>query len=522
MVRNTLSNWIANAIYVAKGKKLSFKGRKWMPAIFDTPARRRLCKMSRQVGKSTSGSAESLARIAMTDAFTVLYVAPERDQAKKYSNDKVKPMIKESGILKKMLSDLDNIHEKEFHSGGKLFLKYAKHSPDSCRGITADMIHYDEIQDQDLTELEPVINESLFTSEYKLRLYTGTPKSFANPIHKKWTESDQREWIVRCHHHTPVKWIRLGMKQIGKKGPTCHHCGNLLDVDDGVWVAHNPGADTAGFHVHQLHCKISHRTQLEWDEILFKFENYPESRFLNEVLGESADTAETPITQSLLYNLSDPKVPNSMEPSTNLMGGPVYAGVDWGHSGKFATALVLGTWIGDKFKYIYMKTYEGSQADQRYCIPDMMRIFERFNVERVHCDYGGGFGMNSMLDIEMAKLGKRRAVTTNMWSGSAKARDMRWDTSHEIPNLTMNKQKHISDYINTMHRGKVSFPAWGDFNPIYSMHFLNVRKEVSYDDKGKEVTYFTRIGQDDIFQACIYAWIIAKAAKKSAQSSYRM
>lgn len=483
--------------------------------------------MSRQVGKSTGGAAEEIARLCLYDAFNILYVAPEQDQSRKFSQDKVKPIIESSPVVKSQIDpDLNNVHEKGFKKGGKLYMKYAKHNPDSCRGITCDMIHYDEIQDQDLDILEKVIDESLFTSEFKLRLYTGTPKSMANPIEKKWQESDQREWIVRCRHHTPHKYNRLGIKNItcglkGVIGPACVYCGKALDVDDGIWVAHNPGAQVAGFHVNQLHVKGSHAKfkngvwvpeMEEWNEIITKLEKGPEDSFLNEVLGESADSAEQPITEEMLFRCADPelRLTKYKQLDPKYMSRKNFAGIDWGH-GEYSTALVIGQFDQAKggFRIIFMKTYEGSQTDQKYCIPDIVKHLANYRVERAHCDYGGGFAMNSLLDEKLEQIGKRGMVTTNIWSASAKARDAKWDYSHELPALTLNRTKHMSDFITRLARHKIILPCWEDFHPQFSDHFLNIRKEI--DDK-KDTYSFVRVGKDDMFHASIYAYIIAKLA----------
>jgi len=513
MIRNTLSNWIANSVYVKKGKRFSFKGRAWVPALFDTPARKRVWKMSRQVGKSTGGAAEACARQCLIDNFYILYVAPEQDQTRKYSHDKLKPIIEESPIINLHKGWPENVFERGFvrPSGGmgKIYLKYAKHNPDSCRGITADMVHYDEIQDQDLAVTEPVIREVMFTSEHGISLYTGTPKSLVNPVEKKWRMSDQREWLVRCHHHSPVKYIRLGIKSIGKLGPICHHCGNLLDVDDGLWVKHNPGAKIAGFHVNQLHCKISHSLPHKWEEILDKFEDTDRSLFLNEVLGESADTAEVPINEAVLKKICDPDFVMSDDPRPKTMNYYNFAGIDWGH-GQFSTTLAIGQMdqsVG-KFRYVYLKKYEGKQCSPKFCIPDMVRIINRFQCARVHGDHGGGFGLNDRLEEELAKTGRDGLVTSNYWSNSATSKDASWVTAGQlIPRLTLNKTNALATFIRKMHQRKLLFPQWKDLAP-FSEHFTNVRKEINERDG---TFRYDRAGMDDMFHACAYAEVIAKA-----------
>lgn len=513
MIRNTLSNWIHNAIYVRKGDRMAFEGRMWMPAIFDTPERQRMCLMSRQVGKSTLGSAEALARLRITPIRNILYVAPEQDQARKYSQDKVKPMIEESPIIKEMIDTYNNVHEKEFRGSKKLYLKYAKHNPDGCRGITADMIHYDEIQDQDLTTIEPVINESLFTSKYKLRLYTGTPKSFANPAHLKWLESDQREWVVRCTHHSPAKWINLEIKNIGKFGPTCHYCGNLLNVDDGQWAIHNKAGKLAGFHVSQIHTKDSHRTPEDWKDLLAKLESYPEDKFLNEVMGVSADSAEMPITETMMRSCLDISRPPDLEdPTPDDSRGYTFAGIDWGH-GSYTTALSIGRFDGKHFRYLHMKVYEGSGVLPAFCIPDMVRIIARYGCARVHVDYGGGFGLWDQLKDALDSTNRQFVLTGNLWSDTAKAKDMSWNTDrYSIPILTANKPKAISDYVNKLNKKAFIFP---NMSTSMIQHFTNLRKEVEeagskdFGNGDLKVRYM-RSGHDDLLQASIYCYMIAR------------
>lgn len=489
--------------------------------------------MSRQVGKSTIGSAESVTRCCKYDNHNILYVAPTQDQARKYSQDKVKPMIEESPIIKSEIGRYNNVEEKEFIRGGKLYMKYARDDADRCRGITADMVHYDEIQDQSLDLIEPVINEVMFTSEHKIKLYTGTPKSFSNPIELKWQESDQREWMVRCPHHSPNRWIKIELRNIGKHGPICHHCGNLLDVDDGQWVRMNSKGRFAGFHVHQLHCKISHNNEASWRDILDKVENYEEGLFLNEVLGESSDTATSPITDDMLRNACIDGVRISERPQTEFFKSNRYAGIDWGH-GVYTTCLTIGQWDGDKFKVIFMKAYEGEECAADVCIPDMAKIIDAYKCKRVHVDYGGGYGLWDQLDQEV-----KCPVTGMMWT-TIKSANGEWKTdyldgnghtvSYSIPMWSMNKTRTVTKFISQLKKGYIQLPRAEDFyaekygrpelNPssndsarTFASHFLAVRREDEFDKKTGEVkmTNFNRVSPDDALQSTIYAWSIAMA-----------
>lgn len=525
MIRNTPSNWITNGIYVGRNKKFTYDGRMWQPAIFDTKVAELMLFTSRQVGKSTAGGAHSMHRLCTRDNYNILFVAPEMDQARKYSQDKIKPMIEESPVLKSQIGRYNNVHEKEFRRGGKLYMKYAKDNADRCRGITAQMVHYDEIQDQNLDLISPVIDEVLFTSMDPFKLYTGTPKSTSNTAHKKWIQTDQREWLVRCHHHSPVRYINLKTRNIGKRGPICHHCGNLLDVDDGLWVKYAPENEIAGFHVNQLHCKISHITIAKWKEIIKKYEEYPDYLFLNEVMGESADSAENPITEAMLRRACENGVIPKEESTPEYRGGKTYAGIDWGH-GMYTTQLVIGRFHGGKFQVIFMKAYEGEQCQKDYCIPDMARIINSYGCRRVHVDYGGGYGMWDDLNEKI-----RPEVTGMMWTN---AHETRWKTTYEdgngeaaaysIPMLSMNRTRAISRFVNSLRNGEIWLPHEDFFfGPRYgenmtlssnkrdkvrtfAEHFLALRKEV---DNKKDTIKYERSGPDDALHATIYAWAIA-------------
>ena len=502
-----MSNWIANFVYAEEGKKFKYEGRMWTPALFDTDANRRVWKMSRQVGKSTGGCAEQLARSCVFRNFKTLYVCPVQDQAKKFSYDRLTPMMESSPFIERHIGKTQNVYEKEFETKSKIYLKYAKHNPDSIRGITADFIHFDEIQDQDISEIEPVVRECLFTSEHKLRLYTGTPKSLQNPIEKLWQESDQREYLIKCRGCG--KYNKLGIRNIGKKGPICHKCGKLLDVDNGTWVRMNRGARTAGFHVNQLNCKISHNSKASWMEIIDKFENTRRSTFLNETLGESADSAETPLTKTVLMRASrNSRVKNEPHPGTSVGGKyDFYAGIDWGH-GEAATVLTIGRFSENGvFQFVFMRKYEGNRCQPNICIPDMVNVLKRYRVKHVHCDTGGGFGLNSVLN----KRYKQGKITTNTWSSSAKSADRKWSTKNrEFPRLTLNRSKSIANFIEKIRDDQIRFFRWSDFHPDFTQDFLNIRKEVRESDDSVK---YVRAGCDDAFHASIYAYIIGRIDK---------
>ncbi|MFB6373294.1 MAG: phage terminase large subunit family protein [Bradymonadaceae bacterium] len=143
MSETYLSNWIANYLYVQPNRPISYDGRPWMPQIFDTDQRKRCLKTSRQVGKSTAGLALSTGLMANHDYFRVNYISPEKDQAKTFSREKIDPMMDGSPIFDYLKGDVNNVYEKRFSNKSTYKLNWAKHNPESIRGGTSDMIHYE-------------------------------------------------------------------------------------------------------------------------------------------------------------------------------------------------------------------------------------------------------------------------------------------------------------------------------------------------------------------------------------------
>ena len=512
-----LSDYIEHRMYFGRNLKATFLGREWQREIFDCSAVRRVLKMSRQVGKSQQEGARCVALPAFNDNYRILHVSPSEKQARKFSQDKIDPIIKETKELKASIS-AQNVGVKIFKNEGKVYIEYAKDNPDRCRGITADEVHYDEVQDQTLHLIQDVIDEVLFTSKHKIRVYAGTPKTLDNEIESRlWANSDQREFMVACRRHTPTKWLFLTEKNIGKMGPICNHCGHLIDVSDGKWIKFKPENDMAGFHVTQLHCKVSHATyedgkwvfnRASWSEILRKHKEYEKFRFNNEVLGLSYDNAEKPFTLSILRKACESGTTMDPTPEPSMMSIPRYAGIDWGH-GKAATVLVIGQRDPSnlsRFRILFMKKYEGAETSKDICIPDMVRIMRAYAVSRVHADYGGGFGLND--DVNAAF---RERFSANFWSHSAIAADEKYNGTHEYPVLTLNRSNAISNFINKVRNGVIILPRWEDFHPTFSVDFLNIRKEISKNDEVK----YIRTGVDDAVHATLYCYAIAQVAGSS-------
>lgn len=520
----TPANLVANRIQIKPGVPYSFDDRPFMKAVFDDPYPRIGLKTARQISKSTFLASDAIINCEGFAPYAVLVLTPSQDQSRKFSYDRLGPTIEYSPSVKAQMDPrgLDNVFEKSFKSGSKIYISYAKENADRVRGITADQIDYDEIQDMNLRAVEAVTKESLFTSRWKRRRYSGTPKSFSNGIEQLiWKQSDQREWMVRCRHHAPVYHQKLTLKNVGKSGPACDRCGRALNTLDGLWVATSTVTSQGkeprihGYHLPQIifpttgvEVSPGRMGFLDWDEFLSDLQTQDEATILNEKFGESADSEERPVKEDELRAMCDETREHPVAYADWMINEPTFAGVDWGYGIKSATVLTIGQFDPanpKEFRYVFMKRYFKKDADPNSCIPDILSLMAQFRVMRCHADFGSGLGLNSQIEDARGE----DFITTNYWSSSIGGKKIKFDL--DLNRYVLNRSVHITRFFQAIKRRQLKCAfRWADFRP-FAQDIMHVFREERrngdpyYDHKPDE--------PDDSMHAMIYCWLIASFTK---------
>ena len=354
-----------------------FENRRYLKLPYDTQSKRVLLKCGRQVEKSTMLGNKCLSYSAIISAFNTLYVSPTNLQTKTFSQDRLREPVETSERLKAWTTSKlsDNVFLKKFVNRSQITLRYAYHNADRVRGIPADFILVDEVQDI-ITDNLPVIEECASHSAYKLFLYSGTPKSLDNPLEKYWTEqSTQNEWVVPCERHgvpgDPSTWFWniLGESNMGTEGLICSKCGGPIKSmhPNSQWASMNPSVfqklkqPFEGYRIPQLMVPW-----LDWHELLDKRTKQSQAVFHNEVLGLSYDSGTRPLTRQDVIDNS-------------------------------YTVLSLGAYIGEMFTIFYVHRFEGPEMEPQVQLDLIETIIKNWNVRVVGTDYGGGFDRNDHL-----------------------------------------------------------------------------------------------------------------------------
>ena len=354
----------------------------------------------------------------------------------------------------------------------------------NCRGIPADQVLIDEIQDI-LVDNIPVIEQCAFHSSYKLFMYSGTPKSVDNTIEYYWSEfSSQNEWVVPCERHglpsdsSTWHWNVLAEKNIGSLGLICDKCGESISArhPKAQWAAMNPmrpdnkdKVTFEGYRIPQIMVPW-----VDWAEVLIAQEQYSRSQFMNEKLGRSYDSGIRPITRAQLQAVCKPEIVlGDIESFRRLAQGiSVYAGIDWGGGTDSSfTHISFGGYFGTgNFSIIWCHRFTGQDLDPEKQIELITQMLSQLNVKLVGVDYGGGFYPNDKL---IKRFGSRKIMKFQY--NPRQKKKIYWE-----PNLQRwmcHRTEVMSDGFNALKAKKIDLPRWEDYQDPHGTDILNIFTE---------------------------------------------
>lgn len=403
-------------LFRVKGEPFSLADRPQFEVMFEKTLYPDMIVMSgRQLGKSMTLSRSEVFLPISIPQFQLLYVAPLQEQTRRYSDLYLTEAIRscplaqalQSKAMAGVLSDAKIISatgHQTFANGGGIQLTYAKTSADRARGIMADMIDFDEIQDQ-TDETVPIISESLTSSKFGCRRFTGTAKVTENYIEALWQKSSMCEWVMKCEGcgTYAIPTLDMGViKMIQADGMHCLHCGKRLNVRNGQWIAARPDRDFSfkGYHIPQVVCPAIVDDINNWQKLLRKLMTGTLATFIQENLGISYSVGQRLLTRQHIQR-------QSILPSTKTLQDEVknnrqrysfvVAGIDWGGAelSSFTVITVVGIRPDGRIDTLWARRYRGYDPDEQ--MVDIAHICRFYNVVAVAADAGMGLDKNQIL-----------------------------------------------------------------------------------------------------------------------------
>jgi hypothetical protein len=411
--------------------------------------KRTLYKCGRQVAKSTSIASSGVLRCASQPYMSLLYITPLSTQIRRLSSLYVKQFINHSAI-KDLLIDqhcVQTVYLREFLNSSLIHFSFAFLDVERVRGIMADWIDFDEVQDMDYDYI-PIILECMSASKLGLSCYTGTPKSLDNTIEALWNDSSKAEWITKCEAcgYFNTSGINYDLaKMIGKDTVVCAKCSKPIQPRNGHWHHfQEPARDEKGiarglmygYHVPQVIMPMHYEDPEKWRELTAKSEGrmgYDKAKYFNEVLGESCDVGVTLVSETDIRKASALGGTKNefMEACRHLAKCKFRVmGIDWGGGGAEAVSFTVVTLLGlnvakQRIDCYYCERLPISMARDME-ISTILDYFRRSSCHFIAHDYGGSGDVREAILIQagmptdrIVNVGYVTAPTRNIFYWSA-------------------------------------------------------------------------------------------------------
>ena len=516
-----------------KGEPISLGRRPWLRRIYNSPVtlysdgdirRKMLLIFGRQSEKSTTIGNTLISMANLNAYLRLLYVTASNPQMREFSDERLRAIIADSPILMKMIGseirggkETQNVQTKRWLNQSKIVLRSVYRSADRVRGIAADVLAIDELQDV-FTDSLPVIEETLFHCEQPegpVSIYAGTPKTFDNPLEFYWARfSTQNEWLTKCEacNH----WNLIEEENIGPFGLICKKCKGDINPADGnaQWVRMGKeGQAWEGFRLPQPIVPYAYYDRQDvfkrhWKGLIEKQKRYPRPKFLNEVMARSYDAGTKPITLEELRTCCTEECefirPEAV--SKHIQHSKCWAGVDWGTGD--ASYTVLSIWAYDpmgRFRMLFAKRYEGAESDPDFTWHDIIKICKAFKVTRIGADWGFGFYTNAQLK---KAFGTDRVI---LYQHAGKQKEkVKWDKLGG--KFTTHRTRVLQDVFTIIKKGTgrqgFQMPKW-ELSETFANDILAVYSE--YSEMRREIVFdHPRGSPDDFLHTVCYALLASQ------------
>jgi hypothetical protein len=369
----------------------------------------------RQVSKSTSLAAHGVVVANSIPFFKTLFITPLYEQIRRFSNNYVRPFIDQSPVKAQWsgTSTENSVLQRSFKNNSMMLFSFALLDSDRIRGVSADRVCIDEVQDMDPDHV-PIIQETMSYSRWATSYYTGTPKTLDNLIYGLYKRSSQAEWFIPCHSckHWNIPALEYDLDamigpysdQISEKypGTVCAKCRKPVSPRHGRWVHRYPERrwQFSGYHVPQMILPLHFSDPEKWSTLLLKregFGNMTQAQFYNEVMGESVDTGQKLISETDLKAACLLDWENKKEPDPKCFTNLSHykhriLAIDWGGGGEagvsFTVLSVLGFRPDGTIDVIWAKRLLIG-GDHLAEAVECMRWSNLFNCDFVAHDYTG-------------------------------------------------------------------------------------------------------------------------------------
>lgn len=470
-------------------------------------------------------------------ASTIATAKPVQHPKKK--NEKI-------SFLETRLDSNNSLNYKQFKDNNYIFIESTGLTGDRVRGISADAMLFDEVQNMRDTAIENAI-KSLTQAQYGpvgdgIQMLFGTPLKKGSSFHARWLASNQQYYHLGCEScgkHFPLytpgsdAWENIWIEDdLPKENPShgfivrCIHCKHEQDkrkaAGRGKWVEYNnnPKNKYIGFHLNQLFIPNFPR----WKIINEKPENHPvntERAYQNEVLGEFFSGSSATVSRDDI----DSKCGDiNLRMAHSLKSHPsrrIILGLDWGLKyadtdsdsdessnkktiGKsFSTAIILVQEGPKLFKIAWAEKIQ--KPDLEFRLERVDQLARLYSVDLILGDIGFGYEIGKALQ---RKYGQKYLAISGLSKITGKFRITEEDY---VNTLQFEKDYVLEQVFELLKGGNIKFPYHeNDFEKISWLveHCASMEVKVTYDVSGEQITRYVKGSiPNDGLMSLTYAYV---------------
>jgi phage terminase large subunit GpA-like protein len=313
------------------------------------PARRIVFMKGAQVGASEAGN-NWIGYVIHWSQAPMMVVQPTVDTAKKFSQQRVGPLIEDSPELSRLISpakmkDSGNTVLAKSFPGGIIVMTGAN-SGVGLRSMPARYAFLDEVDaypgdvDGEGDPIALVANRTTTFGRAAKMFLASTPTVHGESrIEREYEASDQRRYFVPCPHCGGLQWLQFERLRWGRGVPesvhyVCEHCEEVIEerhkatmLPEGIWrptaEAKDPG--TIGFHISALYSPLG---WMSWEDLAREWEAAQGDvsklkTFKNTRLGETWYEESEKVDWERVYERRESWKPGTLPSGVTLLLGAV-------------------------------------------------------------------------------------------------------------------------------------------------------------------------------------------------------
>ena len=280
----------------------------------------------------TTTATNAVLWLAKNKHIDIIYTLPTFDDIRVFSGGKVNRIIAQNPVYQDWVPEKDTMEQKVV--GDNVIHFRGTHTQKAATMVSSDLNVHDEL---DASNQEVVDQYSTRLQHSKLRRtwWFSHPSVPGNGVDKKWEQSDQKHWFIRCGACKKAQYLSWPDSiDSDRECFQCKDCKAVLTDDmrrHGTWVAKKGKKDAkiSGYWIPLLICPW-----VNAKEILEYYRDKPADYFYNKVLGLPYVGGGNKVMQSQIYQ--------NLTQDVNRQEGRVIIGVDSGVKLRYVVGNIKG------------------------------------------------------------------------------------------------------------------------------------------------------------------------------------